>query len=138
MDEPTAGVDPLSRCHFWELIYAMAQDGVTVLVTTHHYIEEAELCQRIGFISQGHLVALDSPARRKQTQMRRQVLEINVSDPERALRLLKMAQQHGQLPIDEVALYGAQIHAVVPNAEAYKIAISDLLTAKNLQVNTIA
>lgn len=70
--------------------------------------------------------------------MRGQVLEINVSDPERALRLLKIVQQHGQLPIDEVALYGAQIHAVVPNAEAYKIVISDLLTAENLQVNTIA
>ena len=58
LDEPTAGVDPISRRDFWGLIYAMAKKGVTVLVTTH-YMDEAELCQRVGFISQGRLVALE-------------------------------------------------------------------------------
>ena len=60
LDEPTAGVDPISRRQFWELIYQMAKDGVTILVTTH-YMDEAELCQRVGFISAGRLVAIDSP-----------------------------------------------------------------------------
>jgi ABC-2 type transport system ATP-binding protein len=136
LDEPTAGVDPISRREFWELIYAMANDGVTVLVTTH-YMDEAELCQRIGFISQGRLVALDTPGRLKQTHMHGQVLEISASHPEQALRLLKSAGQRGQIPLDQVALYGAQIHAVVPDAQAYKEVIRNLLTAENVRVQSL-
>jgi ABC-2 type transport system ATP-binding protein len=136
LDEPTAGVDPISRRQFWELIYQMAKDGVTVLVTTH-YMDEAELCQRVGFISAGRLVAIDSPGRLKQTQMRGQVLEINVSDPEKAVRILKVAQKSRQVPLDEVALYGAQIHAVVLEAQEYKEAIQQILMEGNIQVNSI-
>lgn len=136
LDEPTAGVDPISRRQFWELIYAMANDGVTVLVTTH-YMDEAEMCQRTGFISQGQLVALDTPSQLKQTRMRGQVLEISADNPEQALRLLKAAQQGGQIPLDEVALYGAQIHAVVPDAQAAKAAIRQLLLAEHMQVRAL-
>jgi len=136
LDEPTAGVDPISRRQFWELIYQMAKEGVTVLVTTH-YMDEAELCQRVGFISAGRLVAIDSPSRLKQTQMHGQVLEINASDPEKAVRLLKAAQQNRQIPLDEVALYGAQIHVVVPNAEEYKGVVGQLLAEDEMQVDSI-
>ena len=136
LDEPTAGVDPISRREFWELIYAMANDGVTVLVTTH-YMDEAEMCQRIGFISQGQLVALDTPSRLKQTRMRGQVLEISAANPEQALRLLKAAQQRGQIPLGEVALYGAQIHAVTSDAQTYKEAVYSLLTAEHMQVRAL-
>jgi ABC-2 type transport system ATP-binding protein len=118
LDEPTAGVDPVNRREFWELIYGMARQGVTVLVTTH-YMDEAELCQRVGFISQGRLVALDSPYRLKQTQMRGRVLEITSPAPDQVMLVLKAAQQKGSLLLDEVALYGAQIHAVVMAGEEY-------------------
>jgi ABC-2 type transport system ATP-binding protein len=57
LDEPTAGVDPASRRRFWEIIYRLAQEGTTILVTTH-YMDEAERCQRIAFLSRGHLIAL--------------------------------------------------------------------------------
>jgi len=137
LDEPTAGVDPISRRQFWELIYQMAKDGVTVLVTTH-YMEEAELCQRVGFISAGRLVGLDSVSELKLTQMRGQVLEINVSDPEKAVRILKAAQLSHQVPLDEVALYGAQVHAVVLEAQEYKDVIQKMLVEGNIQVNSIA
>ena len=137
LDEPTAGVDPISRRQFWELIYQMAKEGVTVLVTTH-YMDEAELCQRVGFISAGRLVALDSVSQLKLTQMRGQVIEINVSDPEKAVRILKAAQQSRQIPLDEVALYGAQIHAVVLNAQEYKDVIQQILLEENIRVNSIA
>ena len=136
LDEPTAGVDPISRRDFWRLIYEMVKGGVTVLVTTH-YMDEAELCQRIGFISQGRLVAIDTPDRLKQTQMRGQVLEIAVSSTDVAMRILKAAQQSKQIPLDEVALYGAQIHAVVPSADKYKEVIRALLTAQGVQVRSI-
>ena len=136
LDEPTAGVDPISRRNFWELIYGMAQEGVTVLVTTH-YMDEAELCQRVGFISQGRLVALDSPGKLKLTQMRGQVLEISVANPDRAMRVLKAAQQSGQIALDEVALYGAQIHAVVPNAQQSMGSVRDLLEAENIEIKGI-
>jgi ABC-2 type transport system ATP-binding protein len=114
----------------------MSKKGVTVLVTTH-YMDEAELCQRVGFISQGRLVALDSPARLKQTQMRGQVLEINSPAPDGVMRTLKAAQTAGTLPLDEVALYGAQIHAVVPNAQEYKKAVRRLLDTAGVPVTAI-
>jgi len=136
LDEPTAGVDPISRREFWGLIYAMAKKGVTILVTTH-YMDEAELCQRVGFLSQGRLVALDTPAQLKETQMRGQVLEVNTLDPERAMRVLKEAQESGRLPFDEVAFYGAQIHAVVPDAELLKQPVRALLEGEGVRVQTI-
>jgi len=136
LDEPTAGVDPISRREFWELIYGMAAQGVTVLVTTH-YMDEAELCQRIGFISQGRLVALDSPDRLKLTQMRGQVLEIRTRYPEQAMRTLKAAQESRRIDIEEVALYGAQIHAVVPNAQEYRDLIRFLLESNQIEVTAI-
>lgn len=136
LDEPTAGVDPISRREFWGLIYAMAKKGVTVLVTTH-YMDEAELCQRVGFISQGKLIALDTPEQLKKSQMHGQVLEINTNDPDRTMRVLKAAQDAGRIPFDEVALYGAQIHAVVPDAETYKTPIWSLLADEGIDVHAI-
>jgi ABC-2 type transport system ATP-binding protein len=136
LDEPTAGVDPISRRDFWGLIYAMAKKGVTVMVTTH-YMDEAELCQRVGFISLGRLVALDTPDQLKETHMRGQVLEINTNSPERAMRVLKMAQQSGRLDCDEVAFYGAQIHAVVPDAEAFRQPVRELLEGEGVRVSSV-
>ncbi len=131
LDEPTAGVDPISRREFWGLIYAMAKKGVTVLVTTH-YMDEAELCQRVGFITQGKLVALDTPDQLKHTRMRGQVLEINTPEPDKTLRALKQAQADQVLPLQEVALYGAQIHVVIPSAQQDTQAVLDFLAAQGL------
>jgi len=136
LDEPTAGVDPISRRSFWRLIYAMAEEGVTVLVTTH-YMDEAELCQRVGFINRGRLVALDAPARLKETQMHGHVLEVDCADCEAAMRILLAAQEAGRLPLDEVALYGAQIHVVVPDVELFRHAIKALLEEQGIAVNSV-
>jgi len=136
LDEPTAGVDPISRREFWGLIYAMANKGTTVLVTTH-YMDEAELCQRVGFINQGRLVAIGTPDELKQNRMHGQVLEINTAEPDRAIRLLKDAQAKGSLPLDEVALYGAQIHAVVPSAQGFRQPVRELLEGDGILVSSI-
>jgi ABC-2 type transport system ATP-binding protein len=61
LDEPTAGVDPAARRTFWETIYDLARRGTTILVTTH-YMDEAERCQRLAFLSRGKLIAVGSPS----------------------------------------------------------------------------
>lgn len=132
LDEPTAGVDPISRREFWELIYRMAQEGVTVLVTTH-YMDEAELCQRVGFLSEGRLIALDSPDQLKKTQMRGHVLEIACPNAEQAIRVLRQSE----LPFDEIALYGAQIHAVVPDAPSFQGQVWTLLAQNGIEAQSI-
>jgi ABC-type multidrug transport system ATPase subunit len=96
-----------------------------------------ERCQRIGFISQGHLVALDSPARLKLTQMRGQVLEIRTPQPEKAMRTLKAAQTRGDIKLDEVALYGVQIHAVVSDQDLSKKILRETLEKEGIEVNAI-
>ena len=136
LDEPTAGVDAISRREFWGLIYAMANKGTTILVTTH-YMDEAELCQRVGFINQGRLVAIGTPDELKQTHMHGQVLEIDTPEPDRAVRLLKEAQSKRSLPFDEVALYGAQIHVVVPNADEFLEPVRKMLESKEIVVSNI-
>lgn len=135
LDEPTAGVDPVSRREFWRLIYALSKAGTTVMVSTH-YMDEAELCQRVGLMSQGRLVALDTPDALKK-QMRGQVLEINTSQPEQTLLALKSARQTGLIPLEEAALYGAQVHAVLSDAKAGKKAIQQLLVEQSIHVQSI-
>jgi len=73
LDEPTGGVDPVTRRQFWDLIYAAADKGVTVFVTTH-YMDEAEYCNRVSIMVDGVIAALDSPARLKQ-QFKRDSME---------------------------------------------------------------
>jgi ABC-2 type transport system ATP-binding protein len=136
LDEPTAGVDPISRRDFWGLIYDMAVTGIAVMVTTH-YMDEAELCQRVGFINLGRLIALDTPGRLKETQMRGQVLEISAPVPDQVMRVLKMAQAAGLLPLEEVALYGAQVHVVVPHAEEFKGPVAAHLAQNGVEVTGI-
>jgi ABC-2 type transport system ATP-binding protein len=77
LDEPTSGVDPLSRRMFWDLIQDMAATGVTILVTTH-FMDEAEFCDRIGFISGGRLVALDTPADLKRHAVDEDLFELTL------------------------------------------------------------
>jgi len=136
LDEPTAGVDPISRREFWGLIYSMAKKGTTVLVTTH-YMDEAELCQRVGFINMGKLVAVGTPEELKLNQMQGQVLEVNTADSDRAIRILKEAQKNKSLPFEEVALYGAQIHVVVPNAEKFRRQVKNLLENEKIKVVSV-
>jgi ABC-2 type transport system ATP-binding protein len=88
-------------------------------------------------LSEGKLIALDTPDQLKRTQMRGHVLEIDCGDSEQAVRFLRRAQESGSIPFDEIALYGAQIHAVVPDAKAFKEPVWQLLADKGIDVHAI-
>jgi len=131
LDEPTAGVDPISRRAFWELLYSLAEHGATIFVTTH-YMDEAERCQSLAFILDGQMVAEGSPQEIKHTKMHGQVLEINCADARTAFTLLR--EMGG---FDEVALYGARLHVVVPDAAVAEPIIRARLTAAHLHITAI-
>ncbi len=123
LDEPTSGVDPNSRRQFWDLIYALSGEGVTVFVTTH-YMEESEYCDRLGIIYRGELIALGTPRALKAEHMTDAVLEIECSRPQEAMGLIET------LPaVREVALFGKGLHAVAANAVAAEAAIRAALSA---------
>jgi ABC-2 type transport system ATP-binding protein len=112
LDEPTAGVDPVSRRAFWDLLYEMVAEGTTVFVTTH-YMEEAEHCQRLALIQNGKIIALGTPREIKENVMKGQVLELAPDNPDGAVALLRDARDQGRLPLGDITLYGDLIHLVV-------------------------
>ena len=111
LDEPTGGVDPISRRRFWDRIDAMAGEGVTVLVTTH-YLDEAEHCNRIGLMHDGRLVALGSVSELKQVFAGRAILE--VSCPRYLEALEKLEAEPWVL---EVSVFATRLHVVVADAD---------------------
>lgn len=90
LDEPTSGVDPAARRVFWDLIYLLAERGVTVVVTTH-YMDEAEYCRRIGIMRSGHLLAMDTPTNLK-ARLVEEVWEVQVEPLELGLTALPQAE----------------------------------------------
>jgi ABC-2 type transport system ATP-binding protein len=131
LDEPTAGVDPISRRAFWDLLYELAENGTTIMVTTH-YMDEAEHCQSLAFIQHGRIVAQGSPAEIKESKMRGQVLEIDCDDPAAAIPVLR------ELGVfEEVALYGALIHAVAEDVEALRPRIEEELSRAGVRIQTM-
>jgi ABC-2 type transport system ATP-binding protein len=121
LDEPTGGVDPLSRRRFWEVIDTMAAEGVTLVVTTH-YLDEAERCDRIALLHQGRLVALGTVAELKQVFSGRAMLEVA------APRFLEAIERLEKQPwILEASLFGDRLHVVVENPEKGRRQILALL-----------
>lgn len=126
LDEPTAGVDPISRREFWRLLYKLVTEGITVFVTTH-YMDEAEHCHRLAFIQRGEIIAYGTPADIKASWMQGQVLELAPPDPIQAVKVLQAARQSNALPIQEVELYGSLVHVVGTNLPAHLPAIQAYL-----------
>ncbi|MBI5768278.1 MAG: ABC transporter ATP-binding protein [Verrucomicrobia bacterium] len=112
LDEPTSGVDPNSRRQFWDLIYTLSEQGVTVFVTTH-YMEESEYCDRLGIIYRGELIALGTPRDLKTKHMPEAVLEIDCARPNEAMGVLERLPE-----LKEVALFGKGLHAVAADPVA--------------------
>lgn len=112
LDEPTSGVDPISRRNFWDLIYQLAAEGVTVFVTTH-YMDEAEYCDRLAMIYRGELVAIGTPDELKSRYMNADILNLECPDPFKMLQVVT-----GISVIKEAALFGRGLHLTVEDSEA--------------------
>ena len=106
LDEPTASVDPAARRGFWDMIYDVAASGTTVFVTTH-YMDEAEYCHRLAFMSRGRLIACDSPAAIRHS-LGSDMVEVDCAPPARALDLLV-----GQPWVRAATLMGVRLHVVL-------------------------
>ena len=129
LDEPTSGVDPISRRNFWDLIYAMSQAGITVFVTTH-YMDEAEYCDRLALIYRGRIIAEGSSDEMKSRYMKRQVLEIDV---DRTVDALDIISRTG---ID-TAIFGSVLHAIVADAGVAVPHLKKLLKDKGIAVKKV-
>jgi ABC-2 type transport system ATP-binding protein len=107
LDEPTGGVDPLSRRQFWRLIDGLSDSGVTILVTTH-YLDEAEYCQRLAIIHAGRMAAIGTTRELKQVFASRSVVEVQTPNPVAAMRALESMPE-----VEKCSLFGTSVHAVL-------------------------
>ena len=132
LDEPTGGVDPVSRRDFWRLIDGLSQAGTTVLVTTH-YLDEAERCDRVAIIHAGRLAALGTTAALKATFTERPILEVRASDPVAAMTTLDALAS-----VEKTSLFGTAVHAVLRDRATSAADLTRAITAAGLTVTGIS
>jgi ABC-2 type transport system ATP-binding protein len=131
LDEPTAGVDPASRRSFWELIYELASQGVTVFVSTH-YMDEAEHCAFLALIDAGKIVASGSPTELREKEFHARLLELDCESMFRWIDDLEKVPE-----IEEVAMYGNKLHLTVHNPLKAEQAIHEMGARRNLKVISV-
>ena len=131
LDEPTAGVDPLSRRRFWELIHLLSSSGVTVFVTTH-YMDEAEHCDRVAFIDKGRLIRLDSPSALKKEEGAEKIYELIAADWRQLFDLLRKNSRR----FGAVSLFGTSIHLSISDEKLPEV--SSFIKAAGLECQSIS
>jgi ABC-2 type transport system ATP-binding protein len=131
LDEPTGGVDPLSRRRFWGLIDALAASGVTILVTTH-YLDEAERCHRVTLIHAGRLAAIGTTREVKQVFAGRPIVEVRTLRATDAMRALDAMAE-----VEKTSLFGTAVHAVLRSAQVTAKALEDRLRADGIPVQSV-
>jgi ABC-2 type transport system ATP-binding protein len=129
LDEPTSGVDPISRRNFWNMIYEMSQAGTTVFVTTH-YMDEADYCDRLGLIYRGRIIAEGTPNELRMKHMTRDVIEI---DADRIVEAMELLSSNNI----ESAIFGSLLHAVVDNAKNAEMVIRQVMDDADITVRKI-
>ena len=131
LDEPTGGVDPISRRNFWELINHLSAEGITVLVTTH-FLDEAEYCNDIILINAGKLIASGSPVELKTKHIKNPILEVACTNVVEGLESIRV-----QPWAIETSVFGTLLHVMVKNEEEGKRSISNVLKEKQIGVSHI-
>ena len=129
LDEPTSGVDPISRRQFWDLIHRMASEGVTIFVTTH-YMEEAEYCNRLALIFRGKIVALGTPSELKQKSMKGELLLVEGEPLGPAVEALQRVPG-----VMDAAVFGNALHLVVADAAHSVPVVQQYLVEKGIKVS---
>jgi ABC-2 type transport system ATP-binding protein len=131
LDEPTGGVDPISRRNFWELINRLSSEGITVLVTTH-FLDEAEYCNDIILINAGRLIAGGSPVELKTEHIKNPILEVACDSVVEALELIRV-----QPWAVETSVFGTVLHVMTVSEEEGKVLIRQLLQQQGIRVDNI-
>lgn len=125
LDEPTTGVDPVSRRDFWKILSSLIKEGITIFMTTP-YMDEAERCNRVAMMNKGEIIALDKPAEIKKS-IKKQVIEIVCSPSRKAYELLREKY--------ESQMFGDRINAVVDDYEKEFPEIENLLTQNDISIS---
>ena len=131
LDEPTGGVDPLSRRRFWQLIDHLSGEGVTVLVTTH-YLDEAERCHRVALIHAGRLAAIGTTAEVKRIFAGRPIFEVRAANPVEAMRTLDAMPE-----VEKTSLFGTAVHAVLRGGGMTGRDLADALQRHGIEVDGV-
>lgn len=131
LDEPTGGVDPISRRNFWELINHLSSEGITVLVTTH-FLDEAEYCNSIILINAGKLIASGTPSQLKHDYIRNPILEITSANVVEALEVIRV-----QPWAMETSVFGTKLHVMVKDEKEGKVLVERTLLEKSITVKNI-
>jgi ABC-2 type transport system ATP-binding protein len=131
LDEPTSGVDPVSRRRFWDLINELSGRGITILVTTH-YLDEAEYCNELILMNAGRLIASGSPTQLKTEHITYTILEVETAAPVAAMELLR-----NQPWVIDISLFGTYLHVGVDDAGRRRESITSVLNSNNIQIHRV-
>lgn len=136
LDEPTAGVDPISRRAFWDLLYKLVADGITVFITTH-YMDEAEHCHRLAFIQHGQIIAQGTPNSIKAEAMIGTVLEIETPQPEDLIKLIHQTANPQSDNLFNAELFGSSIHVMTTQPLIQERNLRVLANKAGIEINQI-
>ncbi len=131
LDEPTSGVDPVARRQFWDLIFELSIQGITIFITTH-YMDEAEHCHNLGLLYRGRLIARGSPAQLRKGMKLGSLIEVPTRDP-----LAALAQLDGNPEIIQCSIFGDKLHALVWDIETGKNSLERALASCDLMAGPI-
>ena len=131
LDEPTSGVDPISRRRFWNLISDIAREGTTVFVTTH-YMEEAEYCDELALIYKGKMIAKGAPTSIREDSMPSDLIELSVSRPFEAIEILENSGS-----VASASIFGDGLHLILKNGDYDGETIRKILSEKSFEIYSI-
>ncbi len=129
LDEPTTGVDPVSRRDFWKILSGLLKEGITIFLTTP-YLDEAERCNRVALMNGGNILALDTPDNVKKS-LSLLVAEVVTNDIKNSYKVLK------NIYGNDAQIFGDKIHVLIPNTESELDNIKNILTKNNLTLISI-